>query len=175
MLGSEPGPNALKTGGEFLHLCGNHGNLLMSAMFLSGMSGNLIVPVEAHKVFGINFTYMEWLKGSIVPGLVWALLLPFLLSRISPSKVNLKELQSDIQHELVSLGKFTTPELVLSMTLVAMLILWVTGDYTNIGSELVALGGVFFLLYTNTLKWKQVLENKGAWGEFYSEINSSQF
>jgi DASS family divalent anion:Na+ symporter len=164
MVGSEPGSNSVRTGGEYLHLCGIHSNMLMSSMFLTAMAGNPLVQSEAQKILNIEFSPIVWLKGSIVPGLLCAFALPYLLQKLSPSKVNLKELRTDIKNELDILGPMSFNEMKLSVTIISMLVLWVTSEKTKISTELVALAGVFFLLYTDTLKWKNVLENKGAWG-----------
>jgi DASS family divalent anion:Na+ symporter len=175
MIGSEPGANSKRSGGEFLHLCGAHANMLMSAMFLSGMPGNPLVQVEAQKILDVDFSYIVWLKGSIIPCAVIALTLPIILNYLSPAKVNLKALQGDIRRELTLLGPMTFNEMKLTGTLAAMLILWITSDWTHISAELVALAGVFFLLYTETLKWKNVLENKGAWGIVFLRVPFALF
>jgi DASS family divalent anion:Na+ symporter len=48
-------------------------------MYLTGMAPNPIVTSKANELFGINFDFMTWLKGSIVPALICAICLPLIL------------------------------------------------------------------------------------------------
>ena len=82
-LGSTPELNARERGGEFLMLCGAHANLIAASLYPTGMAANPIVPAEAFKVYGIDFDYFTWVKGSVVPGLMVAAIVPFFLYHAS--------------------------------------------------------------------------------------------
>jgi DASS family divalent anion:Na+ symporter len=85
-LGSTPERWPRRRGGEFLVLCGAHANLLSASMYATGMAANPLIPKFAKRVFGVEFTYLNWLAGSIVPGLLACVLLPPLLLRLSCSR-----------------------------------------------------------------------------------------
>lgn len=96
-LGSTPDSNPEI--GSFLFLVGNHANFLSASMYLTGdylvlgsfffvkliicyigMAANPIVVSKANQLFPeINFGFMTWLQGSIVPGLICAACLPLII------------------------------------------------------------------------------------------------
>lgn len=81
-LGSTPESHP-KRAGEYLMLNGSHLNLVTAAMFLTGMAANgLVVEMASKTGEGIEFGWMTWLKGSIVPGLASLLLLPWFLFKL---------------------------------------------------------------------------------------------
>ncbi|CAO3610700.1 unnamed protein product [Mucor hiemalis] len=173
-LGSTPSHHP-KIGG-FLMLVGAHANLLSASMFLTGMAPNPIVLAKANELYPeLHFNFMTWIKGSCVPALVCAALLPLILSwscGLHKSKVGEEEGQqikvsgdSIVQHaakELSEMGHMSAKELQLCFVLFACLILWVTSGYTNIDSTLVALLGIVALLHMGTIHWKDVANNTNA-------------
>lgn len=175
-LGSTPSQHP-KVGG-FLMLVGAHANLLSASMFLTGMAPNPIVLSKANELYPeLHFNFMTWIKGSCVPALVCAALLPLILSwscELHKSKVGGEEEgqqikvsgDSIVQHaakELREMGSMSTKELQLCFVLFGCLILWVTSGYTNIDSTLVALMGIVALLHMGTIHWKDVANNTNAW------------
>ncbi|CEP18875.1 hypothetical protein [Parasitella parasitica] len=97
-LGSTPDSNPEI--GTFLFLVGNHANLLSASMYLTGkssvylykrmhavvhhytscMAANPIVVAKANQLFpDINFGFMTWLQGSIVPSIVCAICIPLIV------------------------------------------------------------------------------------------------
>ncbi|EIE77542.1 hypothetical protein RO3G_02246 [Rhizopus delemar RA 99-880] len=66
--------------GQYFILIGNHANLLSASMYLTGMAANPIVIAKANILFPhLNFDFMTWLEGSVVPCMVCAISLPLLL------------------------------------------------------------------------------------------------
>ena len=65
-LGSEPKKKP-RLAGEYLHLVGAHANLITAAMFLTGMAANPIISRAALDVYGIEFDWVTWALGSIIP------------------------------------------------------------------------------------------------------------
>ncbi|KAI3632162.1 hypothetical protein MIR68_009998 [Amoeboaphelidium protococcarum] len=82
-LGSFPDIESRSKGGEFLILVGAHANLISASLYPTGMAANPIVSVKARQVFDIEFGYLQWVSGSLVPGLLSALIVPYLLYRLS--------------------------------------------------------------------------------------------
>ncbi len=80
-FGSEPGPTARRIG-AFLMLVSFHTTYTASAMFLTGMAANPLIAEFALKIGHVELTWMRWLAGSIVPGLLTLAVVPWLLFRL---------------------------------------------------------------------------------------------
>ncbi|KAI8055178.1 Sodium:sulfate symporter transmembrane region-domain-containing protein [Syncephalis plumigaleata] len=76
-LNSTPTKN--RRPGAFLILCGAHLNLVSASLFLTGSAPNPIVRDKADSMFGVDFTFAQWLKGAALPGLLAAILVPLVL------------------------------------------------------------------------------------------------
>ena len=63
-------------------MCGAHANLLSASFYQTGMAANPLVSREAARVFDIDFSYMQWTLGALVPGLTMALVAPWLLYQL---------------------------------------------------------------------------------------------
>src|SRR5580704_15061112 len=79
-FGSEPGPTS-KLIGEFLVLVSYHTTYTASAIFLTGMAANPLIAEFAHKIGHVELTWMRWFSGSVVPGFLSLLVVPWLLFR----------------------------------------------------------------------------------------------
>jgi DASS family divalent anion:Na+ symporter len=144
------------------------------------MAPNPIVVAKANELYPhLHFNFMTWLKGSCVPALVCAALLPLLLawsSGVFKSKSDINQTEQEgeqpkligddiIDHakkELAEMGSMTLKEWQLCCVLFICLLLWVTAGYTNIDSTLVALVGIVFLLHMATMDWKDIASNRNA-------------
>lgn len=82
MQSTEKDPNMA----SYLIVCGALSNLLISSMFLTGTVGNPLVAATATKVLGIDFGFLDWLTGAVVPGGALMVIWPWLLLRIFPFK-----------------------------------------------------------------------------------------
>ncbi|ORX43860.1 hypothetical protein DM01DRAFT_1340616 [Hesseltinella vesiculosa] len=155
--------------GGFLMLLGSHANLLSASMFLTGMASNPIVVAKSQELFPkMGFSFMTWLKGSIVPGLVCALAMPLIMARCMLSSPEEKmAFQQDVvaraRNELDTMGSLSKKEKQLCAVLLACLAFWITSGYTHLDSTLVALLGLVVLLHLGTLTWKDVSTNTQAW------------
>ncbi|KAI8097065.1 Sodium/sulfate symporter [Halteromyces radiatus] len=171
-LGSTPLQNP-EIGG-FLMLLGSHANLLSASMYLTGMAPNPIVLAKANQLFPkLNFTFMTWLSGSMVPALLCAFCLPLILKRlmISSGPRSKQTFNSEIvvhaRKELSNMGSMTRKEKELCFVLISCLCLWVTAGYTQLDSTLVALIGIVALLHMGTITWKDVSTNTTAWDTLF--------
>ncbi|KAI9314305.1 Sodium:sulfate symporter transmembrane region-domain-containing protein [Dichotomocladium elegans] len=187
-LGSSPSHDPQV--GAFLMLVGSHSNLLSASMYLTGMAANPIVVARVAQLYPeINFDFMTWLKGSIVPVAVCAATLPIILywsCGLSSKSRNDEERARDsntigkhvpcstsnniVQHaekELERMGSMTLKEWQLCLILMICLCLWVTSSYTKLDATLVALIGIVALLHTATLKWKDISKNTNAWDTLF--------
>ncbi|ORE04489.1 hypothetical protein BCV72DRAFT_14350 [Rhizopus microsporus var. microsporus] len=154
--------------GSYLMLMGAHANLLSASMYLTGMAPNPIVLSKATKLFpDLKFDFTTWLIGSSVPVLTCAILLPFLLYWLcglygKKDRIG-KEVIEHAKKELSDMGSMSMKEFQLCFVLLMCLALWVTSNYTNMDSTLVALIGIVILLHLKTIEWKDIATNTSAW------------
>ncbi|MDP7009962.1 MAG: DASS family sodium-coupled anion symporter [Verrucomicrobiota bacterium] len=161
-LGSTP-EGQPKRAGEYLMLNGAHLNLITAAMFLTGMAANSYVVGYASKE-GLEFGWLTWLKGSIVPGLASLLLLPwFLCKLLKPEMQDARAAQNIAKQQLSEMGVWTRGEKIMVGVFVSLLILWVSGKAHGMDTGVVALIGVLVLVLTGTEKWEDITGNKEAW------------
>ncbi|GAA5814588.1 hypothetical protein MFLAVUS_008087 [Mucor flavus] len=175
-LGSTPNHNPEI--GSFLILVGSHANLLSASMYLTGMAANPIVVAKANQLFpDIDFGFMTWLQGSIIPALVCAACIPLIirwslgLNTDSPQRgKHVREGDNVVQHaqmELNKMGSVSLKEWQLCFVLLSCLTMWVTSTMTQLDSTLVALIGIVALLHMGTITWKDVSGNTNAWDTLF--------
>ncbi|KAI8967800.1 Sodium/sulfate symporter [Mycotypha africana] len=163
--------------GSFLTLVGNHANLLSASLYLTGMAANPIVVAKANQLFDIDFGFMTWLQGSIVPAAICAISLPLIirwslgLNTQTPTRgKHARGGDNVVQHaqmELNKMGPVSLKEWQLCFVLVGCLGMWVTSSFTHVDSTLVALLGIVALLHMETITWKDVSSNTSAWDTLF--------
>jgi len=163
-LGSTPESHP-KRAGEYLMLNGSHLNLVTAAMFLTGMAANgLVAEAASNSGQGIEFGWMTWLKGSIVPGLACLLLLPwFLFKLLKPELQDTRAAQAQARKQLTDRGGWSFGEKIMMTVFILMLGLWATAKLHGMHTGVVALIGVMILVLTGTEKWEDITGNKEAW------------
>src|SRR5262245_41572990 len=83
---SQPGPTARRLGSflmSFMYQC----EVIISATFLTGQTGNLLIHRFAKQLGGIDLNYPVWLLGAIAPSLICLMVTPPLLYRLFPPEV----------------------------------------------------------------------------------------
>ncbi|KAI9271721.1 Sodium/sulfate symporter [Phascolomyces articulosus] len=172
-LGSTPSNNPQI--GAFLMLVGSHSNLISASMYLTGMAPNPIVLTKATTLFpNIQFGFLSWFVGAVVPGLFCAICLPLILrwacglqSKPGENKVSSDSIIKHAQTELNRMGNMSIREWQLCAVLVMCLCLWISAGYTNLDATLVALIGIVALLQMGTITWKDVSSNTSAWDTLF--------
>ena len=158
-LGSSP-ENHPKRAGEYLCLCGAHLNLIAAATFLTGMAANPLIAKET----GIEFGWLTWLLGSIVPALVSFLVLPLFLLKLAPPEVkNAGAARKQAQTDLSEMGPWGRNEKIVLGVFLLMIGLWISKPLHGLHTTTVALMGVGILIVTRTEKWKDIMGNAAAW------------
>ena len=104
-LGSYP-EKSPEISGRYLHLVGAHANMITGAMFLTGMAANPLVSEAAKDIFNIEFDWLTWVYGSIVPGTISLVFLPILIKYLS--KPEIKETKQ-IRNEVKDCLLYTSP------------------------------------------------------------------
>ena len=147
-LGSRP-DHQPRLAGEYLMLNGAHVNLITAAMFLTGMAANGLVSTAAGDV-GLEFGWMTWLKGSIVPGLVCLFLMPWFLHKLlRPKMQDASTARESAREQLAEMGAWSRNEKIMLGVFVLLLALWATSKWLHgMHTGVVALMGVLSLLLT---------------------------
>ena len=162
-FGSSPTQSPEKAG-QYLHLIGAHANLITSAMFLTGMAANPLVSKAAYDIFQIEFDWLTWALGSIVPGLVGLAGLPMLIKYLSPPTIkSIQPIRDKIKNDVKELGPWTRSEILSASILGAMLLLWSTKPIHGWGTTTVALFGLITILLLNVISWDKMVKNYKAW------------
>ncbi|MEI8295965.1 MAG: anion permease [Alphaproteobacteria bacterium] len=165
-LGSKAGDGTERQLGSFLTQVCFHGNLIVSAMFLTAMAANPMAQVFAAKQ-GIEITWVSWFQAASVPGLVSLILVPIILYFIYPPHLKrLPPAPEMAREKLKEMGAMTMQEWTMAGTFVFMLVLWVFGAQLDINATSAALWGVSILLLSGVLTWDDVLNEKEAWHNF---------
>lgn len=154
---------------QYIVLVAVHVNILTSALFLTGMSGN-VLPVDAIELhFGMSYSWGDWLRDQCVPGGLSVVLLPLALKallRPPPLDVGAGDPRQQAATDLQLLGKPSRDERATAAVLSALLILFATNDKewgSGIATASACLAGVCALLAARVLTLDQMLVNKSAW------------
>lgn len=152
--------------GAFLTQATFQGSMITSAMFLTAMAGNPLI-VELARDIGVEITWASWLIAASVPGILSLLIVPYFLFRLAPPTiVHTPHARQIAEERKRHLGKVSQQEWIMLGTFALLIILWVFGPYFGMKATLGAMIGLVLLLLTGILKWKDVLEETGAWDTF---------
>ncbi|MGH9833048.1 MAG: DASS family sodium-coupled anion symporter [Blastocatellia bacterium] len=164
---SKPGPTARKLGAflmSFMYQC----EVIISATFLTGQAGNLLIQRFAKQQGGIDLNYPTWLLGAIVPSLVCLAITPPLLYRIFPPEVtHTPDAAKFARTELAKMGRTTWREKVMLCVFALVALMWATtGRLHSVDYAVVALVGICLLLLTGVLSWEDAIAERAAWDVF---------
>ncbi len=163
---SRPGPTANRLG-AFLMASVYQCNVIVCAMFLTGQASNPIIAKFVQQVTGIEITYARWAIGSIIPGLLSLLIVPWLLYRVFPPEIKHTPAASQIaSDELKAMGRMKWSEWTMLIVFGLVAILWMTIKFHEIDYAAVALVGISVLLITGVLDWEDLITEKSAWSVF---------
>jgi L-tartrate/succinate antiporter len=162
LYGSFPGETSRRIGG-YLMWTAFSATCVTSSMFLTALAPNLLALEVVRKTAGISISWNEWMTGFLPVGLPLLLILPLLVYWIYPPEIrSSRQAPSWAAGELEKLGKFTLPELTMSLLAVLALALWIFGgsvlDPTAVAAVIVSL-----MLITGIVSWDDILGNKQAW------------
>ena len=163
-LDSEPGTPSGKMGG-FLVLVAFHTTYVASAMFLTGMASNPLMADFAHKIGHVELTWLRWLAGAIVPGILSLLCVPYLIYRLHPPWLDetRKKREPMPRAELDAMGRMTAQERRLVVIMLAVMAGWVSSPWHHIPNAFVALAGVSAILISGVISWNDLLSEGRAW------------
>ena len=161
--GSAPGPTAGKLG-AFLMLASFHATYTASGMFLTGMAANPVIAGFARQLGGVELTWLRWIEGSILPGLLTLTLVPLLLHRLArPALADTEPARAHARAALAGLGPMKPAEWCLVVVMLLVMAGWITSPYHGIPNAFIALAGVSVLLLCGVLTWEDLLGERRAW------------
>ena len=162
-LESEPGKPSGAIGG-FLVLVAFHTTYVASAMFLTGMASNPLMADFAAKIGHVELTWLRWLLGSIVPGTLSLVLVPYLIYRLYPPQAtDTERARLHARSELESMRGLSRAESRLVVIMLAVMAGWITSPWHHIPNAFVALAGVSAILIFRVASWSDLLSETKAW------------
>jgi DASS family divalent anion:Na+ symporter len=164
---SKPGPTARRLGSflmSFMYQC----EVIISATFLTGQAGNLLIQRFAKQQGGIDLNYQTWLLGAIAPSLVCLMITPPLLYKLfTPEVTYTPDAAKFARSELDKMGRMTWREKVMLGVFAFVALMWATtGRLHGVDYAVVAMAGACLLLLTNVISWDDALEERAAWDVF---------
>ena len=162
-FGSEPGPTSRRMG-AFLIQSVTHVSMITSAMFLTSQAGNVLVAALALQILNYQVDWLLWFKAAVVPGTISLILVPYLIYKFYPPEIKeTPEAKQIAQQELDQIGPMKATEKVLLFVFVTSLLLWATGQWTQIDPTIVGMIGVSIMLVGRVLDWQDVISEESAW------------
>jgi divalent anion:Na+ symporter, DASS family len=163
VLGSEPGPTSRRVG-AFLIMSYYQVDGVLSAMFMTAMTGNPLAVELAKKTAGIDLSWGMWALAALVPGVIGMIVVPYFVYKIYPPEMkHSPEVKALAADKLRELGPVTRPEIILLGVFLLALLLWCSGPVTKMDPTLVGLIAVSIMLIGRVIDWKDVLGEHGAW------------
>lgn len=164
---SKPGETAGRLGGflmSFVYQC----EVIISAMFLTGQAGNLVIQKLAKLQGGVDLSYSRWFLGGIVPGLASLTVTGLLHYRLNPPEITHTPGAADFaRKELDKMGPMRWREKLMLIVFVMVGTLWATtGRFHTIDYSVVALLGICLLLLASVITWEDALAERSAWDVF---------
>jgi len=166
VFGSEPGPTASRIG-SFLLLALYHGDLVVSAMFLTACAPNLLVADFVRQGSAVRLTWTTWAVAASVPGIVALAMIPFLIYKlVPPVDTDTAAARALATAKLAEMGPISGPERRMLAVFSVVLSLWIAGDWLAIAPTTAALLGVAMLLLSRVLEWRDIVEERSGWDVF---------
>ncbi|MDE3046042.1 MAG: anion permease [Verrucomicrobiota bacterium] len=152
--------------GAFLTLAAFQGSAITSAMFLTSMAGNPLIAQLA-KDHGVVLTWGGWAMASIVPGLLSLIVVPYAMYWfVSPTIRYTPHAKEMAKERLAQMGPMKKDEWIMLGVFILLLVLWIFGPRFELKATVAAMIGLAIMLLTGILKWKDALEETGAWDTF---------
>lgn len=161
---SKPKDESRKKIGTFLMLTISHVSDITSGMFLTAFTGNLLAAKLVTTSLGITLGWSQWFFAAIVPCLVSFIIIPPVIYFLTnPELKKTPEAPKLAVEQLKKMGKITTAEIIMGLTVVLLLVIWIFGDRFGINATTTAFIGLSILISTGVLTWEDIKSEKSAW------------
>ena len=163
---SKPGATAGLLG-TFLMMSLYQSSAVACAMFITGQASNVLAARLAQQQIGISVTALSWFVAALLPGLVCAFLVPWVVYRLlTPQITKTPSAAEFARSELVAMGPVRGAEAITLVVFAGVALLWLSSAWHGLDVTLVALGGLVILLLSGTFSWRTALQESGAWDTF---------
>lgn len=150
--------------GEFLISNASAMNDASAVGFSTGFAGNLALIGIVSTLLGIHLTFLRWVFYLLPPSILLFIIIPFILYVfISPKTKKTPEAPIFAENRLREIGKITTPEILLSIVFLLLIVMWIAGPLLNLDATGAAFIGLSAMLILGVLSWDDVKSEKGAW------------
>ncbi len=161
-FGSEPHNQPRKVG-AFLFVTAFQGSVITSAIFLTAMAGNPMIADLAEQI-GITISWGKWAAAAIVPGLIALIIVPLFIYKIyPPEQKETPDAKKYAQKQLKDMGKISSPEWIMLIVFVLLIVLWAGAKIIGIHPAITAMVGLSLLLVAKVIAWDDIVSEKGAW------------
>jgi DASS family divalent anion:Na+ symporter len=162
-FGSEPGPTASLLG-AFLMMTLFHGDLVVSAMFLTATAPNPLVAEMARQSSGIELSWMMWAWAAMAPAVAALIVVPLVVYRLCPPTLrDTRPAQQLAAERLRAMGPTGRSERVMLAVFSTVLLLWLSSEWHGASPTAIALLGLGLLVVARVLDWNDFLAETGAW------------
>jgi DASS family divalent anion:Na+ symporter len=163
---SHPGPTADRLGRFLMHAV-YQGSAVACAMFMTGQAGNVLAVTLAKQAADVSITWAGWFMAALAPGIASAMVVPFLVYRLSPPTLTRTPAAAEFARvELEKMGPIRGRERIVLGVFVSVCLLWLTSQWHCMDVTVVALSGLAVLFLTNILSWETALTERPAWDIF---------
>jgi len=155
---------------DFLYLCGNHANLIISTVYLTASATNPVLVSKVVSTLGPEYdlSFTKWLIGASVPASIVILIVPQAICMyLKQSNIDLEHTKTYSERMLRQMKSMSSDEKHLCIVFSGCLILWISSSFTGIDIALVTFLGVLSLIVFNVMTWDDILNNKDAWDIFF--------
>jgi DASS family divalent anion:Na+ symporter len=143
------------------------GDMVACALFYTGQASNPMGAELARKTAGVEINWASWLWTASVPGLVAAVVIPWVVYRLSPPEIRqTPEAAAMARAELAAMGPMGRAERIVLAVFILVCLLWATTSWHPIPSAAVGLAGAGILLATGALAWSDAMREHVAWDVF---------
>ena len=163
---SHPGDTAPRLG-RYIFVAMYQGSAVACAMFLTGQASNILGAGLAMKLVNVEVTWSSWFISAIVPGVVSAIAVPWVVYKVVPPEITRTPAASEFARaQLEKMGRLDRRESIALAVFAGVGMLWLTSGLHGLDVTLVSMLGLGILLLTGTLAWDQVTGERPGWDVF---------
>lgn len=165
--GSQPDAASRNRTGSYLMMCGITSLTISSALWLTGMAGNLIA-VEMARDYGVEMTFGSWFLAASIPGFIALIVLPYLLYIVFPPEIKeTPQAMEAARQFLRELGPMKKKERITLAVFIGMVILWGMAGVFSINTAIVGILGLAMLILTGVYRLEYLRDEGGDALETY--------
>ena len=163
LYGSRPGRTA-RLLGTYLMVAVYQGEIVATATFLTGQAGNFVAAEIAATVADYQLTWARWAAAGIVPGLVAAAGVVWLVARLLPPEIRrTPDAARFAADELRRMGRLGTRGWFTAAVACVVCGLWITANLHSVPVALAAVSGAGVLILTGILPWREAVRQHLVW------------